>query len=480
MSAVQTRRSMKQFATAGVVACLLAVAGATFAGPVPNILLRSFAFPVSFGSGLAGDLVLPAGSSSKLRFESGKVAIGELPGPMAERPSPRRRGRSGQRFSWPPSAGPHARLLLNGVVDAEGSLVTNSGNQLVIDAAVSPSSGASSPPPFVFSFDINGGVTFLDVPVPLEQRPDVPVRVQILGITLLDPDGQPFAVLGFELPPAPPTPVASLTPTPITTPVAEGQCFRAANCTGRSFPASQENCCRLLGHPGRGVMGVGSWCPPDQFDPSTGQCAANACIPCEPSGPTPTPAPGPCANLSTCGGPCMLTCADGTTVAGQCAADQSGSCGCSAVCAAPTPCGIGECFDTMMFRCTGQPCDSSLRCPLPNQFCDVSGRRCPCQPPPPLPHGHICCQCKDRVPACFDFSFVEVQPICPPGCETFLGEECDAATDACAPLAPCTSDKDCDDGNPCTIDGCTASGCAHDCVCVGPGACGPGPGLRPH
>ena len=176
----------------------------------------------------------------------------------------------------------------------------------------------------------------------------------------------------------------------------------------------------------------------------------------------------------------MLTCADGTTVAGQCVADQSGSCECSAVCTAPTPCGIGECVDTMMFRCTGQPCDSSLRCPLPNQFCDVSGRRCPCQPPPPLPHGHICCQCKDRVPACFDFSFVEVQPICPPGCETFLGQECDAAADACVPLAPCTSDKDCDDGNPCTIDGCTASGCAHDCVCVGPGACGPGPGLRPH
>ena len=263
---------------------------------------------------------------------------------------------------------------------------------------------------------------------------------------------------------------------------------------------------------------MSSWCPPDQFDSSTGQCAANACLPCGPTpppsdcgerrtcdgpcsvqcpdgsiqngicqadsschcsagcGPTPTPVPGPCANLATCGGACTLTCADGTTVVGQCASDQSSSCECSAVCAAPTPCGIGECFDTIAFRCTGQPCDGNLHCPLPHQFCDVSGQRCRCQPPPsPLPHGHICCQCKDRVPACFDFSFVEVQPICPPGCDTFLGQECDAATDACVALAPCASDKDCDDGNPCTVDRCMSGGCAHDCVCVGPGACGPGP-----
>jgi hypothetical protein len=135
----------------------------------------------------------------------------------------------------------------------------------------------------------------------------------------------------------------------------------------------------------------------------------------------------------------------------------------------------------MTLSCTGQPCDAALHCPLPNQFCDVSGRRCPCQsPPPPLPHGHICCHCKERVPACFDFSYVEVQPICPPGCDTFLGQECDRTGDTCVPLVPCTTDQDCNDGNGCTIDRCTARGCTHDCVCVGPEACGPGPGRRPH
>jgi hypothetical protein len=48
------------------------------------------------------------------------------------------------------------------------------------------------------------------------------------------------------------------------------------------------------------------------------------------------------------------------------------------------------------------------------------------------------------------------------------------------PLIPCASDTDCDDGNGCTIDRCTADGCTHDCVCVGPMACGPGPGRGSH
>jgi hypothetical protein len=339
------------------------------------------------------------------------------------------------------------------------------------------------------------------------------VRVQIVGVTVVDPDGQAFATLGFELPAVPPTPLPSATPFATPTPGAEGRCFKGPDCTGRSVPLSQEECCRPA-NPSGVSPDVTSWCPPDQIDPSTEGCAANACQtcgdcnarpacagPCElqcpdgiqlgvcetdsgcrcsaTCGPTPSPTAGPCADLASCGGACTLTCVDGTTVAGECAG-ESGTCKCTAVCAVPTPCGVGECFDTVTLSCTGQPCGPGLRCPLPNQVCDVSGRRCPCQPPPPLPRGHICCQCKERVPACFDFSYVEVQPICPPGCEAFLGQECDRTNDTCIPLAPCAADQDCDDGNGCTTDRCTAGGCTHECVCVGPEACGPGPAQRPH
>jgi hypothetical protein len=498
-----------------VLGLVMATARLVFGGPAPSIFLRTFEFPLSLTNSIAGDLIVPIGSASKLTFDSGKVAIGNLPTATSpERSGARHRSRA-QRFMPASGLAPRARLLLNGVTDADGSLVSNTGNQLIIDAAVSPDSAALTPQPFTFPFDISGGLAFLDVALPIPARSDGPVRVQIVGVTVVDPEGQVFATLGFELPAVQPTPLASATPLATPTPETEGRCFKGPNCAGQSVPLAQDECCRAA-NPSSIFPGITSWCPPDQIDPSTAGCDATACQTCgdcgdRPAcnglcatrcpdgsiqsgvceadsschcsatcGPTPSPTAGPCANLTSCGGVCALTCADGTTVAGQCA-DQNGTCQCTAVCAAPTPCGIGECFDTMTLSCTGQPCGAGLRCPLPNQFCDVSGRRCPCQPPPPpLPHGHICCQCKHRVPACFDFSYVEVQPICPPGCETFLGQECDRTSDTCVPLAPCATDQECDDGNRCTIDRCTASGCTHDCVCVGPEACGPGPEQRPH
>jgi hypothetical protein len=399
------------------------------------------------------------------------VVIGE--GAGADPGMPRQRNRSLQGAGAVAGSGPRVRLLLNGVVDATGSRVTSSNSQLVVDALVSPSTAVTGAPPFIFPLDINGGLAFLDVSLPVAPQGNASVRLQILGVTVLDPEGQPFAVLGFELAPVPATPLPETTPTPTSTPDAEGRCFKGSDCGGASVPASQEACCRLEPQPAQGTSGGGFWCPPDAFDAATGQCATAGCIACWPA---PTPTPEPCANLTTCGGPCNRTCGDGTIVAGQCAGQAGGGCECSALCTSPTPCGIGECFDSVTQHCTGQPCDSTLRCSLPNQICDVGGLRCPCRPaPPPLPHGQICCQCKDRTPACFDFSFVEVQPICPPGCETFIGKECAAAIDSCVALTPCASDKDCNDGNPCTIDRCTATGCAHDCICVGPAGCGPGP-----
>ncbi|HUI27854.1 MAG TPA: hypothetical protein VL403_17365 [Candidatus Kryptonia bacterium] len=38
------------------------------------------------------------------------------------------------------------------------------------------------------------------------------------------------------------------------------------------------------------------------------------------------------------------------------------------------------------------------------------------------------------------------------------------ALDGCPP-SPCQSDADCDDGNACSIDHCTTTGCLHECVC---------------
>lgn len=471
------RRCLRTYTAAAVVGLVLATAGVALGGPVPGSVWRFLDLSPSFASGVAGDLIVPIGSAATFSFDSGRVAIGDVPVALPERSGPRRRGRAGRPFLTPPGSGPRVRLLLHGVTDADGSLVSNTGNQLIIDAAVSSAGAAPAPQPFALPFDINAGLAWLDAPLPIQAPTDASVRVQIIGVTVTDPSGQAFATLGFEVsgirPPTPP----SFTPLATPTADAEGRCFKGPICAGPSVPLSQDECCRT-GRAADGVANVTSWCPPDQFDPSTGQCAVAACQVC---GPPPTATPGPCANLASCGGACSLTCADGTVVSGQCAPDQNADCQCTARCAAPTPCGIGECFDTTTSTCTNQPCDASLHCPLPNQVCDISGRRCPCPPPPPpLPQGHICCLCKDRMPACFDFSYVEVQPICPPGCESFLGQECDPAVDSCAPLTPCAADADCDDGNGCTVDRCTAAGCVHDCVCAGPGACQPGPARRPH
>ena len=456
-------------AVAAVVAC---AGQLTSAAGAPRAVLRSFEFPSSFANGLVSDLVPPAATNSSLRFDVAKVAIGELPIPLPERANRRSRARLGRDFVQPIDSGPHARLFLDGVVDASGQPVTSTGSQLIVDALVAPSGASASPPPFTIPFDINAGMAFVDVQLPIQAAVNGAVRVQVLGVTVVDPDGQPFGVLGFAVGPARATPVAAPTRTPGPA-AAEGLCFVGPSCVGASFPAGQDKCCRFGGAANAAASAALSWCPPDQVDANTGQCAANACLPC---GAPPTPRPGPCGDTAACAGACSVTCADGTTVAGQCTSKGAEGCGCSATCSAPPPCPVGQCFDTIAFQCTGQACGPGLRCALPNQFCDVTGRRCPCTPPPP-PQGHVCCECPDAPQTCIDFGFAEAQPICPPGCETFLGQTCDARGERCEPLIPCQSDADCDDGNGCTVDRCTAQGCTHDCVCVGPHACGPGPAV---
>ena len=108
---------------------------------------------------------------------------------------------------------------------------------------------------------------------------------------------------------------------------------------------------------------------------------------------------------------------------------------------------------------------------------------CQCQPaqpvtptPAPTPvlyYGHTCCECENA--GCMDFVWLEVEPACPLGCQTFMGAACDQSncrgglrngSSTCVALTPCTTDADCDDGNGCTIDHCTIEGCTHDCECV--------------
>jgi hypothetical protein len=476
------RRHMRNVALSIVTAAgvLIIAWQVAQAGSVPDGLRRSFLFPAALASGVTGELVSAPGGNARLSFDRGIVAIGYLPVLRADRVS-RRRTLGARDFVRPADAGPRARLLLTGVADTDGNLVTNTGNELMIDAVVSPSSAAVSPPPFVIPFDINAGTAFVDAALPLDGQGGAAARVQVLGAAVIDPDGQPFGVLGFAMVPAspaspPPALAPGWTPTPGVSP-ADGRCFVGPTCTGTSFPASRDTCCHL-GRSGPGArMSTVSWCPGNQYDPATGQCTAGACDTCFVPA-TPTPTAGPCADEASCGGSCAVTCADGATVAGQCIESQDQRCACSAVCNAPTPCSVGQCFDTVNFQCTGQPCGPGLRCPLPNQFCDVSGRRCPCAPPPPPPIGHICCQCTDPTPACFTLSLGAVQPICPSGCKTFVQQECDPRSDTCVAAQPCATDQDCDDGNGCTIDRCSGGACLHDCVCVGPLGCGPGPSRR--
>jgi len=141
-------------------------------------------------------------------------------------------------------------------------------------------------------------------------------------------------------------------------------------------------------------------------------------------------------------------------------------------CGGALPCAIGQCLSTLGNGCTGHACGSGGSCGL-NELCDLRGRECPClRPTPALPHGHTCCECENAV--CMDFAWVEVEPACPLGCQTFLDAECEAPCHggpqggpaACAPLTPCVSDADCDDGNACTADQCAIDQCTHACLCV--------------
>jgi hypothetical protein len=188
-----------------------------------------------------------------------------------------------------------------------------------------------------------------------------------------------------------------------------------------------------------------------------------------------------CPSGGTCCASAAVWCGSGVTV----------DCIIQAVNGALYGCGI-EPTPTPAAQCSSVPCGGDcVICPpcAPGQICNGAlctvgvcavnpFNGCQCAPvsasPTPTPalfHGHTCCACEND--ACTDFAWVEVEPICPPGCETVKEAECapscrggqQSEPASCAPLTPCTSAADCDDGDGCTVDQCTSDGCTHSCVC---------------
>ncbi|HUI25434.1 MAG TPA: hypothetical protein VL403_05060 [Candidatus Kryptonia bacterium] len=390
---------------------------------VPAALTHSFEFPVSLGSAVSGDLVSPIGGTPSLTFDHGTVAVGMLPVPLPQPLARLKQLRNQPVFFMPANdATPHARLLLSGVVDANGAAVTNSGNQLVIDAVVSPGSAVTTLPPFIVPFDINDGMAFIDAALPIEPQSDGAVTVQVTAISVSDPSGQLFGVLGFHLAPVVPTATPFATHTPGGTPSTQGQCFVSPNCMGPSFPAPQDLCCHFT-RPTTAATLATSWCPPSQFDPQTGQCNVNACVACGSSS-------GDCAARTTCDGVCNLTCADGRVVVGKC--ESGSSCGCSADCTLPpttTPAPTG----------TPGPCDASASCGGTCPFKCADGTtvigQCAVLLTPNEPRGPICAcegQCPQPASPTPDPNGCEGRSICGGSC-TGTCSDGSVATGKCQP-----------------------------------------------
>ena len=301
-----------------VVAVAAGSAISASGGGVPPALTRAFEFPVSLGSAVTGPLVRPIGTAPSLTFRQGTVAVGALPVPLPAPLARVRRLRNQSPFFLPTSdSAPHARLLLIGVVDAQGTPVTNTGNHFSIDGEVSPGSTVT-PPPFVIPFDITDGMAYVDAALPIQPQLDAAAFAEVTAVSVSDPRGQVFGVLGFRVASPAATPTPSLSSTPGTTPSPQvGHCFAGPDCMGPSFHAPQNVCCHFTRSGANAALAT-SWCPPDQFDPSTGSCPANACAACGNQIPTPTPGTNGCGTGPACNGSCTGTCPDGTVAAGTC------------------------------------------------------------------------------------------------------------------------------------------------------------------
>ncbi len=215
------------------------------------------------------------------------------------------------------------------------------------------------------------------------------------------------------------------------------------------------------------------FCPPDQVCDGppclVGTCqeVTGSCT-CVTESVTPSPSPTPVATptepcaANPCGGTCVLCppCTPGTICPetacqlGTCS-EVSGSCTCLAGVSTPgpsatptlpttftpVPC-LGDCngdrkvtVDELVVAVGMLLGDLPLSaCP---EFVDHCTSECGPGPVPPFPRLTVEC----------------------------LVRAVNNAVTGCPP-ARCSSDQDCDDGNPCTIDHCTPAGCVNECVCA--------------
>jgi hypothetical protein len=242
-----------------------------------------------------------------------------------------------------------------------------------------------------------------------------------------------------------PTPPTTATPTPTPTPQV-GTCV--GDCDGDGSVTTDE-IIRMVGFALNGELTVNDLlgCPGvDQGcsgpDGVTVDCITvtvrDALYGC---GIKPTPMPTPQCRSDPCGGSCII----------------SPPCTPSSDTACPNVVALGVCAFNPVTGCRCEPVGQLSPTPKPT---------------PVLEHGRTCCECADA--ACVDFTWVEVERLCPVGCQTFPDAECEAPCHPgpvggpaiCASLTPCKTDADCDDGNACSIDRCTIDGCTHACVCV--------------
>ena len=195
------------------------------------------------GAGMGGgrrtmiNLVSPADSLIQVR--RGVLMIGQRMSMMQTPAAP-----TGQ------ASAPRVWLLLRlyGVSDGAG-LVTNAGNRLLFDGRLATVTAGESPITIDQEFALRDGTAFIQVPVPVPPLTES-ARILIDQITLLDADGDTFAVPGVVIAP----PISSATPAP--TPGA--RCTRASDCDDDN-PNTRDvcmpaGCVHMPGHMGGGPM----------------------------------------------------------------------------------------------------------------------------------------------------------------------------------------------------------------------------------
>lgn len=271
------------------------------------------------------------------------------------------------------------------------------------------------------------------------------------------------------------------------------------------------------------AIGVPYLAPPFNCSQQTGTCEQASPTPPTPTGsPLPAATPTPQCAIEPCGGACVScpfcppgrSCNGPVCLVGTCQV-VSGSCACVTGIVTPSPsptpvatptepCSARPCGGTCALcpPCTPGTICPELACRLGS--CEVVAGNCACvtdistpgpssTPTPPTTFTPVPClgDCNGDGRVAVDELVVAVRmalgDVSLSACPVFehCNSECGPgparspspgvavdclvravsnALGGCPP-ARCASDQDCDDGNPCTFDRCTPTGCVNECVC---------------